>query len=54
MKDPVTHLTQIIQTLCDLPSFLNNHTDAAFTLGCVVTELEYLKNQLKSMNNGDL
>ncbi len=58
MRDPVEHLEQIISTLCDLPEFLkdkhvekNNMVDAAFTLGCVVAELEYLKESLKNREN---
>jgi hypothetical protein len=54
MKDPISQLNEIIITLCDLPGFLANVADASFTLGCVVTKLEYLKTQLKSMGNGDI
>ncbi len=54
MKDAGSKLDEIITILSDLPSFLGNVADASFTLGCVITELEYLRNQLKSMNNGDV
>jgi hypothetical protein len=55
MKDNVELLTEIIQTMCDLPDILHsNPVDVAFSIGAVVTHLEYLRESLRNNGNGDV
>jgi len=55
MKDPIELLDQCIATMCELPDiFQNNPIDVAFSLGAIVTHLEYLRDQMKNCSNGDV
>lgn len=55
MKDPIETLNQVIELLCDIPDTLqSNPVSTAFTLGCIVTSLEDVRDQLRNSNNGDV
>ncbi len=55
MIDTIKILDDVIELLCDMPDSLpSNPISAAFTLGCIVSNLEQVRDQLRNMNNGDV
>lgn len=55
----IDNLRHVITDLCDIPDLLKHRDnsgiiDVAFTIGSIVTRLEYIKEKLEQHGNGDL